>query len=257
MKINIKLIALSLIIISCLCLINDISSRSLKNKMKKSKALSKSRSRTKAKDDGKPWTREVGMGFIRDLSKLILEIPSNKSDRDLFLQNIYQFCFNAFEEDKENHGNLETAKSLWSNLSSMPLDTVEANFKTTRYQNTLLMRMASIEVMDNNQNSTCMQSLTLKDDKEIDKKKVSLLFKKTFSGYSSPLKNAKKFMNSHYDRYRSQMPDDAFINMNIESGGGVKEKPDVEKSSSSLQGSGSSTTTTTSTSTSTSTSTPS
>ena len=80
--------------------------------------------------------------------------------RDIFMQNIFQFCFNKFEnDDNPNNNNLETAKQLWTYLSSLPLDTIKANFKTTRYQNTILLKMASIEVVDDNQNSTCMQSM--------------------------------------------------------------------------------------------------
>jgi len=234
--INFKLIALSFIIISCLCLIIDISTRSLKHKSKKSKLRTKSRSKSKSKSrtkaDGVPWTREVGMGFIRDLSKLILEEPADKKERDIFYRDVFSFCFNAFEEDKENVGNLTTAKSFWNKAST--LQNVEANFQTKDYLNTILLKMAYINVVDNNQNSTCMESLNLKADSNVNKKKVAALYKKAFAGFTNPLQNAQKFMNSHYDRYRDEIPDDAFTNMNIQSGGGAKPNNDVEKSSSEL-----------------------
>lgn len=156
------------------------------------------------------YNKSIALAFTKNLVKLIINTPSTKLEQDEFTYNLNK-CFSYFNEKPD------VLKDFYLKCQEIS-DNPHKKWNTNIFDSIIMSKLAFIRIMKmNGQVSTCQ--LELPYNKTPNKDKIAELFNDFFNKYKSKNSlSALPFISSHFSIYRNHLPENAFINMNKESG---------------------------------------
>jgi len=170
------------------------------------------------------YDRDLAITFTKKLAKIIIDVPNEPIRQRQFLRT-FEECFNNFESKPAEYDPI--IKSFYMKCFEMRKE-VSSKWNNKIFNDNIMTKLATEKIQDKGEDSTCQVALPFVAN--VDNEKVIRLFRNTFSQFVSTPSTAKPFITSMYSRYRESLPDNAFTNINRESGATVPSENKKERS---------------------------
>lgn len=172
------------------------------------------------------YNQDSALTFTKNLAKIILKVPNDK-EKEMEFMRAFEKCFAGFNDNPaEYEPYLRSFYMKCFELRKEP----EKNFKTDVFHNLIMTKLATLRIKYHGEPSTCQ--LALPYNPMPDKDAIAKIFKSYFKDFVVTPTNAKPFLTSMYSVHRDKLPENSFVNMNVESGSTPTIMyPTIEKSS--------------------------